>query len=77
MKMAAAVVIGFLFGALLMFLARPAQRVHAATQLSIHVGEIPKGGEVDMQGSKVVGFSCVPATPDQPVKWRCFVASTD
>jgi len=77
MKMAAAVVIGFLFGALLMFLARPVQRVHADAPLTLHVREVPKGGDVDMPGGRAVGISCIPANAGTGLQWHCFVATVD
>jgi hypothetical protein len=81
MKTAAAVLTGFLLGVLVMFLAHPSRRVNAqqanaSTQLHIHVGEVPKGGEVDMNGSQVVGFSCI-TTTGQSVQFRCFLATKD
>ena len=73
MKKWMAVLMGFLLGVLVTFLSHPASRVHASGPLHIHVSEVPKGEHFEMQGSQVVGFSCI-AIPGQS---RCFVASTD
>jgi hypothetical protein len=80
MKMTAAVVLGFLAGILAMFLFHPTQRVQAwnpINPVTVHVREVPKGGDVDMKGSKAVGVSCFAAPPGQPVLWHCFVATEE
>jgi len=82
MKIVAAVLTGFLFGVLVMVLAHPSQRINAQqvnanAQIHIHVGEVPKGGEIDMKGAHTVGFSCINTYGQSPGNFRCFLATAD
>ena len=83
MKTLTAFLTGIFAGIILMFLARPLHRVNAqANQMHIHAGEIPAGGETDMDGSQVVGFSCINGSGQvnklgQSLQFRCFVATKE
>ena len=83
MKALAVFLIGIFAGIILMFLAHPSHQVNAqANQLHIRVGEIPAGGETDMDGSQVVGFSCINGSGQvnklgQSLQFRCFVATKE
>jgi hypothetical protein len=83
MKTAAAVLTGVLLGVLAMSLVHPSRRANAQQagvlgQMHIHVGEVPRFGEVDMNGSQVVGFSCINTVgQSSPLLFRCFIATKD
>ena len=75
LKILAVLCFGFLLGAITY---RPIQPAHASnpTLLHLHTLEIPKGGDLmllPMQGSQVVGFSCIQA----PGQSRCFVETME
>ena len=77
MKIWSAVLIGFVLGITMMFLSRPVMRVRASGLMHLHVYEVPKGGDMipgTIQGTQVVGFSCVPTDVHDPYKFHCFVA---
>jgi hypothetical protein len=83
MKVLAVFLAGIFAGIILMLFARPSHQVNAqANQMRIHVGEIPAGGETDMDGSQAVGFSCINGSGQvnklgQSLQFRCFVATKE
>jgi hypothetical protein len=82
MKIAAAMLTGFLVGILMMVLARPAQRISAQQTkanpaLHVHVSEVPRSGEIDLKGSQTVGFTCYNSFGQNSANYRCFIATAE
>ncbi|MBZ5655216.1 MAG: hypothetical protein LAO56_08040 [Acidobacteriia bacterium] len=73
MKIWIAALSGLLLGVLSASPFYPPSQVHANGNLRLHVNEVPKGNYFDVQGSQVVGFSCI-SIPGQS---RCFVATVE
>jgi hypothetical protein len=75
LKTLVALCLGFLLGALTYRLI-PSAHASNPTTLHLHTFEVPKGGDLmllPLQGSQVVGFSCIEA----PGQSRCFVETME